>query len=76
MIEVIERPDHTDAWYRMSQSGEIEWSVFDDFRSSVDWPTVRYWREMATHYPAAKIVLSTRDPESWYKSVSERSTVA
>jgi sulfotransferase family protein len=71
MMEVIERPGHIDAWYRTSRDGKVDWSVFDDYQSIVDWPAVHYWREIITHYPSAKVVLSLRDADSWYKSVSE-----
>jgi hypothetical protein len=71
MMEVYARPDHIDAWYRTSIDGKVDWSVFDDFQSIVDWPAVHYWREIVARYPSAKVVLSLRDAESWYKSVSE-----
>jgi hypothetical protein len=71
MIEVIDHPDHGAAWHRTSLGGPIDWSVFDGYRSVADWPAVAYWRELTEHYPTAKVVLSLRDAESWYKSVSE-----
>jgi hypothetical protein len=42
--------------------------IFKDFSSTVDWPTVFYWRELVDHYPRAKVVHTTRTPESWVKS--------
>ena len=71
MVEVIERPGHRDKWLRTAHSGNVDWSVFDGFQSVVDWPAVRYWRDLIEHYPSAKVVLSLRDPESWYKSVTD-----
>jgi hypothetical protein len=70
MLEVYARPQHIDAWYRTSRDGRVDWSVFDDFQATVDWPAVHYWRELVERYADAKVVLSTRDPESWYESVS------
>jgi hypothetical protein len=35
----------------------------------VDWPAARWWREIAAHYPDARVLLSVRDPEAWYKSM-------
>jgi hypothetical protein len=35
----------------------------------VDWPSARWWREIAAYYPEAKVLLSVRDPEAWYKSM-------
>jgi hypothetical protein len=52
--------------------GRPDWdAVFDGFRSVTDYPACTYWRELAAHYPQAKFVLTTRDPDSWFDSVSE-----
>jgi hypothetical protein len=45
--------------------------VFEGFRASVDWPSAAYTRELTEAYPEAKVILSVRDPEAWYTSVSE-----
>lgn len=72
MLEVIERPDHIDMWHRLVFEGSIDWDLlFKDFESAVDWPAAYYWHELADHYPDAKVLLSLRDPESWYKSMSD-----
>ncbi len=71
MFEVIERPEHSLAWYRTSRGGPVEWELFNGFQSILDWPAVAYWRTLVDHYPEAKVVLSVRDPESWYRSVNE-----
>jgi len=48
---------------------------FDEFFGSlnncsaaIDWPIYFYWKELAAFYPNAKIIVSVRDPEKWYKS--------
>ena len=52
--------------------GKPNWNaVFDGFKSTTDYPACTYWRELAAFYPNAKVVLTTRDPESWFESVSE-----
>ena len=45
--------------------------LFDGYRSQVDWPGAHLWRESAKHYPDAKVILSVRDPESWYASYAK-----
>ncbi len=58
-------------WTEASK-GRPEWdTIFAGFRSSADYPSASYWRELADHYPDAKVVLTTRDPDSWFESVSE-----
>jgi len=29
-----------------------------------------YWQELSEHFPDAKVILTTRTPESWYASIS------
>jgi Sulfotransferase domain len=70
MAEVFPRPDHIAMWHRLAFTNSIDWDlVFRDFQATVDWPAARWWREIAAHYPDAKVLLSVRDPEGWYKSM-------
>ena len=72
MMEVFPRPDHVAMWHKAAFGGPIDWDLlFRDFKSTVDWPSTRWWREIAAHFSDAKVILSLRDPESWYKSMSE-----
>ena len=41
------------------------------YLATVDWPTTKFWRELIDYYPNAKVLLSIRDPEKWYKSASQ-----
>jgi Sulfotransferase domain len=71
MSEVIDRPYRVRQWLEIGEGKAPDWDhVFSGFQSAVDWPAAAYWRELAEHYPSAKIVLSVRDPERWYDSVS------
>ncbi len=72
MAEVFQRPEHAAMWHRLAFGHGMDWGlIFRDFRATVDWPAARWWREIAAHYPEAKVLLSVRDPEAWYKSVSD-----
>jgi len=52
--------------------GAPDWNaVFDGFGSAVDWPVAAYWHDLAETYPAAKVVLSTRDAGKWWDSFSQ-----
>ena len=39
-------------------------------RVTLDWPAAAYWRELTEHFPGAKVILTVRDPDQWYDSVS------
>ena len=57
-------------WIEASR-GNPDWdAIFAGFRASADYPSASYWRELAEYYPDAKVVLTTRDPDSWFESVS------
>jgi hypothetical protein len=45
-------------------------AIFDGFESTTDYPACTYWRELADFYPEAKVILTVRDPDSWFDSVS------
>lgn len=58
-------------WFEVV-AGRPDWdAIFTGFSSTVDYPTATYWRELAAHYPEAKVILSDRDPHAWYASVRE-----
>ena len=44
--------------------------MLDGWESSVDWPGCTFWEQMAETWPDAPVLLSVRDPESWYRSCS------
>ena len=42
--------------------------VLHGYRSSVDWPSAHYWRELAAANPDAKVILSVRPVDRWWAS--------
>jgi hypothetical protein len=71
MSEVIARPYRVRQWLEIGEGATPDWdAVFSGFQATMDWPAAAYWRELAEYYPNAKVILSTRDPERWYDSVS------
>jgi hypothetical protein len=40
------------------------------YRAIVDWPGGSFWPELSAANPDALVLLSVRDPESWYRSAS------
>ena len=57
-------------WIEASR-GNPDWdAIFAGFQATTDYPACSYWRELAAHYPDAKVILTVRDPDSWFESVS------
>ena len=72
MVEVMRHARAAVAQWTKVTQGKPDWAtIFEGYEATVDHPACGYWRELAEFYPDAKIVLSTRDPEAWYKSVHE-----
>lgn len=70
MLEVISRDDQRAMWGEVGDGAAPDFdALFDGYRSQVDWPGAAYWRELARHYPDAKVILTLRDADSWHRSV-------
>lgn len=69
MYEVMGHTEQLPYWQAAAR-GEPDWdAVFAGYVSCVDWPAVRFWREIAAHYPDAKVLLSVRPEDSWLRSI-------
>ena len=69
-MKEVTTPEQTNYWLAAADGQRPDWNqVFEGFGSCVDWPAAHFWRELSEHYPDAKILLTIRDPQSWYKSM-------
>jgi len=70
MTELFEHLDeHTPLWHAAARGEAVEWDqIFADYIAAVDEPAAIQWETISSYYPDALVVLSTRDPESWWKS--------
>ncbi len=70
VTEVFGNPEHVPLWAAAHRGEPVDWEkLYAGYRATVDWPSCNLWREHATLYPDAKVILTTRDPDSWYQSV-------
>ena len=70
MYEVRDHPEQLAGWEAAARGEAVDWGhMFRGYRSQTDWPGARYWRELARAFPAARVILSVRDPDSWFDSV-------
>jgi hypothetical protein len=70
MLELISQPGVAKHWLRAASGDPMNWDeVFRDYHSTVDLPSCVYYRSLAEYYPQAKVVLTVRDSESWYRSI-------
>jgi hypothetical protein len=71
MAEVFQHPEHIAYWQTAAEGKAINWdAIFSNYHSAVDWPSCAFYQQQMRAYPDAKVLLTVRDPENWYESVS------
>ena len=69
MREVVVYPEQVAHWAAAAEGRTVDWEVvFAGYRSQVDWPGARYWRELAAAFPQAKVILTVRPADAWFRS--------
>lgn len=65
-------PGEAEKWDAIVHGAPPHWrKLYADYRAAVDWPTCSYYRELAAEFPDAKVILTERDAEKWYASISQ-----
>jgi hypothetical protein len=71
MAEVFQRPQDVPIWHDAALGKPVDWeALMSGYGAAVDWPPSAFWEELSAANPSALILLSTRDPESWWESAS------
>lgn len=69
---IVHHPENIKYWIDAKAGKPTNWDkVFDGFQSAVDLPTFFFYKELMNAYPNAKVILTMRNPESWYKSFGD-----
>ena len=72
MVEVLLDPSQVPGWIDAIEGRPVDWStMLSGYVSIVDWPGCSFWPELVAANPDALVLLSVRDPESWYRSASQ-----
>jgi hypothetical protein len=71
MWEVLKHPHEMSVWRAAAEGTMPDWrTLLAGYTSACSYPAAAFWPELAVAFPDAPIVLSVREPESWWKSVS------
>lgn len=63
---------HAPRWRAILSGEPPDWeSMFRGYSSTADFPCAGFYRQLAAHYPRAKVILSTRDVADWYRSTRD-----
>ncbi|ETW94760.1 MAG: hypothetical protein ETSY2_49230 [Candidatus Entotheonella gemina] len=73
MREVIaHKPEHVRIWHDAALGKMPDWqSLFADYAATVGPPPAWFWPELIAAFPEALVLLSVRDPETWWDSASQ-----
>ncbi len=70
MVEMFGHVERTPHLEDALAGRPVDWeALFDGYNAMVDYPGAQYWEPLMAAYPDAKVLLTVRDPESWYDSV-------
>ena len=71
MTEVLKNPEYIQYWINAAE-GNADWDkIYNGYSATVDNPGCNYWKELAAYYPEAKVILTTRDADTWFDSTNE-----
>ena len=69
MFEAMERPGDFQVWLDAARGTPPDWGAFlTGFSATVDAPACHFWDALLACNPGAKVLLSRRDADSWYRS--------
>ena len=70
MKELLVNPDKLHYWKTLDETGDTDWdALYEGYDGTVDFPGYPWYKEHMKRYPDAKVILTVRDFEAWYKSV-------
>jgi len=71
MSEVLKNPRYISYWIEAAE-GSGDWDkIYCGYSATVDNPGCNYWKELTAYYPKAKVILTTRDADTWFDSTNE-----
>ena len=72
MREVMQQPERARHWVDAADGKPMDWdAVFEGYLSTTDAPGCHFYKQLMAKYPTAKVILSLRDPDSWFSSTQE-----
>jgi len=78
-VPVAERPEHVLPWIKVFTSGKLEPEManklLEGYSAGVDFTIFAWYKQLMEIYPDAKVLLTVRDPERWFTSMTVLHTV-
>merc|ERR1711971_1314741 len=78
-VPVAERPEHAIPWINIFTSGKLEpemaTELLEGYSAGVDFTIFTWYKQLMEIYPDAKVLLTVRDPERWFTSMTVLHTI-
>lgn len=73
MLEIFADPaGQLPHWNKLVDTGSADYdAMFSGYKAVVDFPGSIYYKQLMAKYPEAKVILTVRDAEKWYKSAHD-----
>ena len=72
MDDLVGNPENLHYWEDARDGKHVNWDeLFKGYRAAVDFPANMFYKDFMKFYPDAKIILTMRDLENWYKSFGD-----
>ncbi|MEV7966086.1 sulfotransferase family protein [Sphaerisporangium sp. NPDC088356] len=69
--ELLTHPEHLPHWISAAGGTPGAWRApLEGYAATTDWPCVAFWRELFEANPQAKVILTSRDADTWYESMA------
>lgn len=69
MFELLKQRSDITYWEQLENNEDVDYeSLFEGYQSTVDYPSCCYIEQLIKVYPDAKVILTTRNFESWHSS--------
>jgi hypothetical protein len=72
MFELMNHPDHLIYFEKAERGEQVNWDeLLKGYHSACDMPIIGYYKQVIEKYNNASVIHTSRDAESWYKSMTD-----
>jgi hypothetical protein len=69
MIDLIKGAMPLEPWKAAAEGKDVDFeAALEGWESTIDWPACTYWERLIEIWPDEKVLLTVRDPDTWYES--------
>lgn len=68
--DLFTSPRDMTVWEAAMEGEPVDWRTFFAEYDVADWPAAFIYKELIADHPDAKVMLTVRDPEAWFESVT------